>query len=54
MLQTPLHAAAKECKGDICKLIAENVEETNPADDFGHTPEQLWIEAAGKIQNVFK
>ena len=38
---TLLHVAAKKGYLNVCKLIAENVQEKNPEDCFGVTPIQL-------------
>ena len=39
--QTALHIAAKNGYLDVCKLIAENIEEKNPQDYWGTTPLQV-------------
>mgnify|MGYP001157521576 CR=1 FL=1 len=39
--ETALHFAAKNGYLNVCKLIAENIEEKNPQDHFGKTPLQM-------------
>ena len=39
--ETALHFAAKNGCLDVCKLIAENIEEKNPKDCWGETPLQM-------------
>ena len=39
--ETALHFAAKNGYFNVCKLIAENIEEKNPQDHFGKTPLQM-------------
>ena len=39
--KTALHFAAKNGYFNVCKLIAENIEEKNPQDHFGKTPLQM-------------
>ena len=38
---TPLHIAAGYGYFNVCKLIAENVQEKNPQDSYGETPLQI-------------
>ena len=47
---TPLHAAAKNGHGEICKLIASNIVNKNPVSNDGLTPHQLWL----SFGSVFK
>ena len=35
---TPLHIAAYYGKMEICRLICQNIVDTNPMDDVGNTP----------------
>ena len=41
---TPLHAAATKGHLDICQLIAERIEDNNPVDTKGVTPQQILLD----------
>ena len=51
--QTPLHYAAKEGHGQICKLLLENVKDKNPVDNFGDTPNKLYLAASNEVDELF-
>ena len=51
---TPLHLAAKEGNGQICRLILDYVEDKNPEDNFGDTPNNLYLKASAEVDSLFE